>query len=135
MRTLVLLSLALFLSTTAQAVQFCLKLADPNNPALGYDEIKLVIQPPCMATASEQAPTISTVHGIQQGFDMDGNTTERFLLVGTCEAEADNVNLAAEAVGDGPTLFIFGPSLAAGTTEFGNNLVPVEPASCDDLNL
>lgn len=135
MRRLVLLILALLVSSTAQAGQrLCFKLADPSNPALGYSLYMLLIQPPCQVTGSEQAPMVSSVNGIQHGFDADGHTTENFLLVGTCEADAEVVNLEAEAVGSGPYLQIYGPSIATGTWDSGPFSGPAEPVSCQDLS-
>ncbi len=139
MRKFVLLLIALFLPTTAHAGQtLCFRLADDQNPQLGYVDFKLAMQPPCKVTApdqADQAPRISSVHGISQGFDQGGQPTEGFLIAGTCEADTVGVGLVAPFLGGGSLLVIFGPSFDTAIAQLGPLTGPVVPAKCGDLDL
>jgi hypothetical protein len=136
MPRLIPLLLALLLPAAAHAnLTLCFRLADSQDPTLGYFDIKLVTSASCQVAPASQSPRISAVNGTAQGFDQFGSETEGFLLVGTCDARTDFVFLAAVATAGGFELNIFGPSLESGEAKMASIEGPVVPANCGNLDL
>lgn len=125
------------LSSTAFAETLCFTLGDTK----GYVDFKLEVKPNCNVTG-KQSTKISSVHGTGRGYETGGGETESFLIVGTCEARPEFVNLAAMTMGAGDIeLYIFGQSLQTGdaTLYFGTSSTkwegPVVPVKCSSLGL
>jgi len=125
------------LSSTAFAETLCFTLGDTKS----YVDFKLEVKPNCNVTG-KQSTKISSVHGTGRGYETGGGETESFLIVGTCEARPEFVNLAAMTMGAGDIeLYIFGQSLQTGdaTLYFGTSSTKWEghvvPVKCSSLGL
>jgi type 1 fimbria pilin len=125
-------AVVLLMSSTAFADTLCFTLADTT----GYVDFKVEVKPKCTVTGPDKAVRLSTVHGTARGYATGGESTENFLLVGTCEGTENFVNLKALGMGAGPhTLGIFGLSLETGMAQYDAWSGPVVPVSCSTLGL
>lgn len=129
--TVLSVTVALLMSSTAFADTLCFTLADTT----GYIDFKLEVKPKCTTTGANKPVRLSPVHGTARGYETGGTPTEGFLLVGTCEGTESYVNLSALPMGESRSLNIYGLSLQTGTANWGTLQGPVVPVSCSSLGL